>query len=188
MILQPIYRLYLSLNRRFKKILTKAQNKFLNNKIKTKYYVKFEYNARIADIEKIDFGKNVFIGENAFIRAGGGIKIGNNVIISRNVLIYTLSHNYNGKYLPYDNTFIKKKVTIEDNVWIGMNVAIAPGTHIEEGSIIGIGARIFGRIKKGSIIGSNGKLIKYRDLNHYETLKSKRLFADDSGYPLKDNL
>lgn len=57
---------------------------------------------------------------------------------------------------------------IEDNVWIGMNVVIAPGTYIEEGAVIGIGARVFGRIPKGAIIGSDGKIIKYRDLDKYE--------------------
>lgn len=176
-----LYRLYISLNKKFKNWKLKEQNKYLNKKIKTKYLVRFAYDVRIADIEKIEFGKNVFIGENAFIRAKGGIKMGNNVIISRNVLIYTLSHNYMGECLPYDDTFIEKKVVIEDNVWIGMNVVIAPGTYIEEGAIIGIGARVFGRIAKGAIIGSNGKIIKYRDLEKYEKLKKENKFCNDSG-------
>lgn len=176
-----LYRLYISLNKKFKNWKLKEQNKYLNKKIKTKYLVRFAYDVRIADIEKIEFGKNVFIGENAFIRAKGGIKMGNNVIISRNVLIYTLSHNYMGECLPYDDTFIEKKVVIEDNVWIGMNVVIAPGTYIEEGAIIGIGARVFGRIPKGAIIGSDGKIIKYRDLEKYEKLKKENKFCNDSG-------
>jgi len=80
-----LYRLYLSLNKKFRNWKLKGQNKFLNKKIKTRYPVKFGYDVRIADIEKIKFGKNVFIGENAFIKAGGGFKIGDYVIISRNV-------------------------------------------------------------------------------------------------------
>jgi len=176
-----LYRLCISLNKKFKKWKLKEQNKYLNKKINSKHIVKFGYDVRIADIEKIEFGKNVFIGENAFIRAGGGLKIGNNVIISRNVLIYTLSHNYMGDCLPYDNTFIKKEVVIEDNVWIGMNVVIAPGTYIEEGAIIGIGARVFGKIPKGAIVGSNGRIIKFRDINKYEKLKKENKFCNDSG-------
>ena len=107
-----MYRLYLSLEKKVKKWKLKNQNRYLNNKIKTPYKVKFGYNMRIADIENIKFGKNVFIGEGAFIRAKGGIEIGNNVIISRNVLIYTISHNYEGKYLPYDDTLIEKKLLL----------------------------------------------------------------------------
>lgn len=180
-----LYRLYVSLNKKFKNWKLKEQNKLLNKKIKSPYNVRFGYDVRIADVEKIQFGKNVFIGENAFIRAGGGVKIGNNVIISRNVLIYTLSHNYTGECLPYDNTFIKKEVVIEDNVWIGMNVVIAPGTYIEEGAVIGIGARVFGRIPKGAIVGSNGKIIKFRNLDKYEKLKKENKFCNDSGLDIK---
>jgi len=54
-------------------------------------------------------------------------------------------------------------------------------TNIEEGAVIGISARVFGRIPKGAIIGSNGKIIKYRDLDKYEQLKIKRIFCNDSG-------
>ncbi len=176
-----LYRLYLSIEKKFQNWRLKEQNKYLNKKANTNNVIRFGYNVRIADIEKIKFGKNVFIGEGAFIRARGGLEIGNNVVISRNVLIYTISHNYLGECLPYDNTVIGKKVVIEDNVWIGMNVVIAPGTYIEEGAVIGIGARIFGRIPKGAIVGSNRKIIKYRDLEKYEQLKREGKFCNDSG-------
>ena len=180
-----LYRLYLSLRKKITKWKEKNQNEFLNKKIKTPYRVKFAKNVNINSIEKIEFGKNVFIGENSYIRADGGLKIGNNVIISKNVVIYTKTHNYEGKTLPYDNTYIFKPVTIEDNCWIGINTTIAPGTYIEEGCIIGMGARIFGRIKALSIIGSDGKLIKYRDKEHYDNLVKKQKFADDSGREIK---
>ncbi len=182
-----IYRLYISINKKWNRWKNKEQNKFLNKKIKTNYSVRFGNNIKIADIEKISFGKNVFIGDNAFIRAGGGLSIGNNVIISRNVLIYTQSHNYNSECLPYDNTYIKKEVIIEDNVWIGMNVVIAPGTHIQEGSIIGIGARIYGNIPKCAIIGSNGKIIKYRDEVKYNKLKQEKKFCSDNGLQMDND-
>lgn len=82
-------------------------------------------------------GKNVHIGNNFFIRAEGGLYIGDNTHISHNVSIYTINHNYKGKRLPYDEDLIKKAVKIEKNVWIGTKVIILPGTHIEEGAIVG---------------------------------------------------
>ncbi len=176
-----LYRLLESISNKYKKWHIKAQTRYLNKQIKSDNFIKFGYKVRIANIENIKFGKNIFIGENAFIRAAGGLEIGNNVVISRNLLLYTQSHNYQGELIPYDNTFIYKRVVIEDNVWIGMNVIIAPGTHIEEGAIIGIGARIFGRIPKCAIIGSDGKILKYRNLEKYEKLKKENKIANDNG-------
>ena len=179
-----LYRGYKSLKKKWENWKRKEQNRFLNSKIKTPYPIKFAKNINITAIEKIQFGKNIFIGDNAFIRADGGLIVGDNVVISRNVVIYTKSHNYKGKYLPYDDKFIHNPVKIEDNVWIGMNVTIAPGTIIGEGSIIAIGARIFGKIEPLSIIGSDGKLIKYRDKAHYEKLKQEKKFANADGEPI----
>jgi len=110
--------------------------------------------------------------------------LGDNVIISRNVVIYSHSHNYEGKYLPFDNTYKYKPVVIENNVWIGMNVTIAPGTYIGEGCIIEKGARIFGKILPFSIVGSDGRIIKKRNIKHYNRLKEQNKFADDDGNPI----
>src|SRR5438876_7725927 len=78
--------------------------------------------------DKISIGNNVHIGENAFIRGEGGLSIGDNTFISRNLVLYTMSHRYNGDRLPYDDGFLIKPVIVGSNVWIGMNVCIAPGT------------------------------------------------------------
>lgn len=138
-------------------------------------------NVQISGIKNVSIGNNVYIGSGAFIRGEGGLSLGDNVVISRNIVIYTISHNYEGKYLPYDSSMNTRPVVIEDNVWLGMNVTIAPGTHVGEGAIIGIGARIYGRIPKYSIVGSNGKIIKQRNSEHYHELKSNGMFADDDG-------
>jgi acetyltransferase-like isoleucine patch superfamily enzyme len=139
-------------------------------------------NVRISGLNNASIGNNVYIGSGAFIRAEGGLTLGSNVIFSRNIVLYTISHNYEGEYLPYDSTTIKRPVVIEDNVWIGMNVTIAPGSYIGEGSIIGIGARIYGNIPKYSIVGSNGKVINERNKEHYHRLTSYEMFADDDGH------
>ena len=165
------------------------QNKELRRKIiKSDGYIgkktKFGHNVKISGLDNLFLGNNVYIGSNAFIRADGGLTIKDNTTISRDLVLYTVNHDYEGELLPYDSKFIKKPVVIEGNVWIGMNVAIAPGTYIGEGSIIGIGAVVFGNIPKYSIIGSpDWKMIKQRDREHYEKLKKQKLFADDDGFP-----
>jgi acetyltransferase-like isoleucine patch superfamily enzyme len=131
-------------------------------------------NVMISGLENIDIGDDVSIGTGSFIRANGGLKIGSNVVISRNLVLYTTSHNYEGDRLPFDSTDIYNQVIIEDNVWIGMNVTISPGSIIREGAIIGLGSAVWGEVGKGQIIGSDRpKVIKYRDEGHYEKLRKK---------------
>ncbi|WP_164975331.1 DapH/DapD/GlmU-related protein [Lutibacter sp. HS1-25] len=140
----------------------------------------------ITGVGKVSLGNNVTIGANAYIKAEGGLIIGNNVSISRNLVLYTINHNYKGKRLPYDESQIKKQVVIEDNVWIGMNVCITPGSHIEEGAIIGMGTTVTGRVPARAIIGSQSwRVLKYRDEEHYNKLISNSMYGDTTGrkYP-----
>jgi maltose O-acetyltransferase len=142
----------------------------------------------IRSIENVEIGNNVHIAENAYIVADGGLIIGDNVHISRNVVIYTSSHNYEGKYLPYDNSMRMRKVVIEKNVWIGMNVVVLPGSHIKEGAIVGAGAVVGGNVEKLSIYGASlGSVISKRDDAHYFELDSKSMYGARNGVNLKSD-
>jgi len=173
------------------------KNKLVSKYLQDKYYqrakkigkcVRFNGVSYIGGIENIEIGNNVHIGDNAYISGNGGLTIGDNTHISRNLLLYTDNHNYKGEYLPYDDTYINKKVIIEKNVWIGMNVVILPGTHIEEGVIIGAGAVVTGRINKLTIYGASlGKVIKKRDKKHYSKLDSAKMYGAISGRKLSEN-
>jgi len=154
----------------------------INKQLKCNNKLKVDRKCRFYGIENIKCGKNVFFGENAFVKAEGGLLIGDNVIISRNLVLYTHNHNYEGKFLPFDDTFKMKPVIIGSNTWIGMNVTIAPGTNIGEGAIIGLGANVFGHIPDFSIVGSNGKIIGYRNKEHYNILVKDNKFADSNGH------
>ena len=126
----------------------------------------------ISGLSKIKIGKNVKIGSGCFIRGDGGLNIGDNVVISRNVVIYTNSHNYLGVQLPFDTTYINSPVAIGDNVWIGMNVTISPGSNIGEGVIIALGSRVWGEIEPLCIVGSpKPNVLKKRDEKHYAERK-----------------
>jgi acetyltransferase-like isoleucine patch superfamily enzyme len=145
-------------------------------------HVKFGRNVVISGSSSIKIGNNVHFGTGGFIRADGGLTIGDNVIISRNVVLYTSSHDYQGKLLPFDSENIYKPVVIEDNVWIGMNVTISPGTVIREGAIIGLGSRIFGEVPSRAIIGSGEiNIIGYRNKEHYRSLKNLKKFCKENG-------
>lgn len=147
--------------------------------------VRFNGICRITGCDQIEIEDNVHIGDNAFIRGEGGLFIGANVHTSRNLTIYTHNHNYEGLALPYDSSFRFRKVTIERNVWIGMNVTILPGAHIREGAIIGAGAVVSGQIEPLAIVGAlPGKVLKYRDRDHYERLENEQRYGGSNGVPL----
>lgn len=170
-----------------------AYNHYLSYKYQKKIHrlgkdVRFNGVSRISGLENIEIGNNVHIGDHAYIRAEGGLFIGDNVHISRNLVIYTHSHNYEGEALPYDHTFRYRKVTIEENVWIGINVTILPGTFIKEGAIIGAGAVVAGTVEaKQIIVAAKAVPLKYRNAEHYERLKKAKKFGGINGKPLFEN-
>lgn len=127
-------------------------------------------------------GSNVFLGDNVnfngmMITDGGKVVIGDNFHSGKNCMIIVKYHNYEGKSIPYDNTYINKEVTIEDNVWLGHNVIILGGVTIREGSIIQAGSVVSSYIPPLSIAGGNPcKPFKKRNEDHYHKLKNQKKF------------
>jgi maltose O-acetyltransferase len=139
---------------------------------------------RLSGAAQLAIGSNVHIGENAFIRADAGLTIGDNTRISRNVVLYTVSHQYGGVRLPYDEDWIRKPVTIGKNVWIGMNVCIAPGTTIGDGAIVAMGTTVSGDVPALTIVGGQKwRTIGHRDPRHYESLEAAEAYGDPDGRP-----
>lgn len=133
----------------------------------------------ITGVGNISIGDNVIIGQNAYIRGEGGLSIGNNLRVAANLSIYTYNHDYEGGRLPYDYGNKYSPVVIGDNVWIGRNVSILPGVQIGEGSIIGMGAVVTKDVPALGIVGGNpAELIKYRNREHYDQIKSNGLFHE----------
>lgn len=127
-------------------------------------------------------GKNVILGNNVNfngmkISKGGLVTIGDNFHSGDGCRIIAQHHNYEGKAIPYDNTYINSEINIEDNVWIGHNVTILGNTTIGEGAIIQAGSTVVSNIPKYSIAGGHpAKVFKMRDVDHYIELKEKKRF------------
>ena len=72
------------------------------------------------------------------------------------------------------NAFTKKQVVVDDYVWIGSDVIISGNVHIEEGAIVAIGSVVVKDVPRCAIVGGNpAKIIKYRDIEHFEKLKNE---------------
>ncbi len=144
-------------------------------------------------------GKRVFIGPNCRINGrnikifqnttlvsniviDGEVEIGSNVIIAPNCTIISRNHDFSktSECLPYGLKYSIKKVTIHDNVWIGMNVSICPGVTIAEGCIIGIGSVISKSTNKCEILAGNpARVIKSRDNERYDFLSQNKYYLND---------
>lgn len=125
------------------------------------------------------FAGNIRVGDNCHFNGmktgGGNVLIHNNLHSGEEVLILAQSHNYNGDELPYDSTYIIKNVVIDDNVWIGSRVLIIGEVHIGEGAIIGAGSIVTKDVPPLAIY-AGGKIIKYRDKEKYNRLKTLKKF------------
>lgn len=170
-----IAKLYLSiLKPSIDSYVTRAQLKQASIGTNSRFYGKgsiyFSHGLKVGDHSRI--------GDNYFFHAKGGIEIGDNTIISRNVVIYSANHNYlTDDLLPYDTTYIERKVIIGNSVWIGMNVSILPGVVIGDGAIIGMGSIITKDIRKGEIVVSSmQRSVGRRDLMKFDDLQRKQKY------------
>ena len=111
------------------------------------------------------------------VYGGGACAIGSYSHFGPEVLILTQNHNYEGKTIPYDNTFSYKDVTIGEAVWIGARATILPGARICDGAIIQAGAVVHGEIPSCAIAGGNpAKVFAWRDKEHFNNLRSAEKF------------
>jgi len=132
---------------------------------------------------KSNVSKNTILGNNVNfngmnISGEGGVKIGNNFHSGKGCLMITQIHNYDhGRKIPYDDTYIYKDVLINDNVWLGSRVIILGGVTIGEGAIIQAGSVVVSDIPDYAVAGGHpAKVFKYRNKEHYDKLKQKKMF------------
>ena len=95
----------------------------------------------------------------------GKVVFGDNFHSGIECMIITQNHNYEGKTIPYDDTYIIKDVTIGDNVWFGSRVTILGGVTIGEGAVVGARSAVFKDVEPWTVVGGNpAKVIKTREI------------------------
>lgn len=117
-----------------------------------------------------------YAGFNGITITGWGkVKIGNYFHSGSNVKIMLGSHDYdNDDKIPYGKKHTTKNVVIDDFVWLGSDVIISGNIHIGEGAIVAIGSVVVKDVPKYAIVGGNpAKVIKYRDIEHFEQLRKE---------------
>lgn len=130
------------------------------------------------DITKLSIDPTSHLKSDTFIECSGGVEIGKYFHTGRGLTIFSVKHNYkDATKIPYDEKIIYEKVKIEDFVWCGCNVTILSGVTVGEGAIIAASSLISKNIPPYAIVGGNpAKIIKYRDINKFMTLKNNNCY------------
>jgi Acetyltransferase (isoleucine patch superfamily) len=123
-------------------------------------------------------GQNIILGDfvkiSAFSSVMAGnvstIKIGTNTIIGPGVTIVSFNHGYDLEDIPIRYQAWKDtsehSIEIGEDVWVGANVVILPGSLIGSGSVIGAGVIVKGVVPPQTV------LVNKQDI--YNTAKVKR--------------
>jgi putative colanic acid biosynthesis acetyltransferase WcaF len=109
----------------------------------------------------LEIGNDVWIGEEVWIDNLAQVTIGNNVCISQGAYLCTGSHDF--KKETFD--ILLGPITIEDGVWVGAKVLVAPGVTLRSHSVIAAGGVIMKNTEPYMIyLGNPASLVKKRDI------------------------
>lgn len=104
---------------------------------------------------RIELGDYVKVSAFSALIAGfdARISIGNYTILGPGVFVVAANHGVaaNGVPIRYQ-PWSERPVVIGDDVWIGANAVILPGTIIGSGAVIGAGAVVSGEVPAGAIV------------------------------------
>lgn len=114
---------------------------------------------RVIDDSKLSVGNEVFFNNDCSINCMYDIRIGDNSLFGESVKIYDHNHQYrNNISLIKNQGYVKGKVVIGSNCWIGSNVVILKDVEIGDNVVIGAGCVIFKSIPSNSIVYNNQNL------------------------------
>jgi putative colanic acid biosynthesis acetyltransferase WcaF len=110
---------------------------------------------------KLTIGNHCHIGDEVNLYTLGEIEIGNCAVISQRSYICTGSHDYTR---PTFDIFAKK-IVIEAEAWVAMDVFIAPGITIGHGAVVGARSSVFRDVPAGTIsVGTPARVIGRRNM------------------------
>jgi len=129
------------------------------------YYRGGGYHGKFTEIQVRSKEGEIIVGDNFFANNGlfmcclKKIVIGDDVLIGSNVSI--MDHNGHGisPQMRHSSSGTAREVTIGNNVWLGSNCFILPGSIIGDNSVVGAGAIVKGNFPKNSIITGNPAVV-----------------------------
>jgi acetyltransferase-like isoleucine patch superfamily enzyme len=141
--------------------------------------IKIEAGVEITGAERMYISDDVGISA-CQINAMGGLHLGRCCQIAAGSVIMTIDHQITGgEALPYDRVRLIKPIYMEDYVWIGSRVMIAPGVRIGEGAVVAMGSVLFHDVPPLAVVSGNpAKVLMYRSKEDFERLKQAGSMID----------
>jgi putative colanic acid biosynthesis acetyltransferase WcaF len=106
---------------------------------------------RIARPWDLSIGACTAIGPRVHLYNLGPLHIGKQVAISQDAYICGGTHDYTDPTCP----LLRKKIVIEDYVWIGAGAFVAPGVTIGEGAVVGARAVVTKDVEPWTVVAGN---------------------------------
>jgi acetyltransferase-like isoleucine patch superfamily enzyme len=146
---------------------------YINPRLYMKLYVKL--------LKKSGFkiiGTPRFIAKSARFDDFDRIALGDRLVISMNVHLLTHDYSYTTALIakgdiPSTDIGVLRNISIGDNVFIGMNSLILPGTTIGDNVIIGAGSVVRGTMNSNSIYSGNPAKYVCDILDYADKTKSR---------------
>lgn len=122
------------------------------------------YGFRVTSPEHVHIGNRCDFNEGVFITGGGGVTIGDYVGLGPGVKIWSVNHRYEDPDTPWIlQGHEKLPVVIEEDVWLGANCFVMPGTTIGRGSILSAGTVLMKSVPAFAIVAGNpGRIVGWR--------------------------
>lgn len=124
-------------------------------------------NSTIEDFCTINNGVgDVLIGKRSRIGMSnvliGPVTIGNDVILAQNIVLSGLNHGYEDITKPiHKQPVTKKRITLEDEAWIGANVVIVAGVTIGRHAVVAAGSVVTKDVPPFTVVAGNpAKILK----------------------------
>lgn len=110
---------------------------------------------------KLTIGDYCHIGDEVHLYTLGNIDIGDCAVVSQRSYICTGSHDYTSP--TFD--LVAKKIVIEAEAWVAMDVFVAPGVTIGRGAVVGARSSVFHDLPPGTVsVGTPAKVIGQRSM------------------------
>ena len=128
-------------------------------------------------------GKPRFIHQNVVLDATAELILGDNIVISRGVLCLTHDYSYTKGLIsinerPKTDIALIKPILIGNDVFIGANSTILPGSTIGSNVIVGAGSVVRGNIPDFSIVSGNPASV-VNDIRRWAEHKKQNLRLED---------
>ena len=109
--------------------------------------VRFRRNVSIDKPWNITSGDLAIFGDCAIVNASAPIRVGKRCVVSQYAMLMTKQGDCQLK----GNTNIVRSIHIEDDSWVAADTLVLPGSHLEQGVVVGARSLVDGRLPSWSI-------------------------------------